>query len=86
VFRLEPGQVVPPHQSASSVMLTVLEGEGWLSGANSERMCGAGDVVCYEPNELHGMRAGDRALHLLASITPRPGERAVVVATRAGAA
>ena len=67
-------------------MLTVLEGEGWVSGEAGERACTAGDVVCYEPNELHGMRAGDEALHLLASITPRPGERTVVMPTRAGAA
>ena len=86
VFRLEPGQAVPPHQSTSSVMLTVLQGEGWVSDAKAERMCAVGDVVCYEPNELHGMRAGDRPLHLLATITPRPGERTVVVPTRAGAA
>ena len=79
VFRLAPGQAVPPHRSASSVLLTVLEGTGVLSGEDGgvacERDCAAGDVVAYAPHELHGMRAGDGELLLLATITPRPGER-----------
>lgn len=84
VFRLAPGQLVPPHRSPSSVMLTVLEGEGLLSGPSGEIACRPGDVVCYAPDELHGMRAVDAELHLLATITPRPGERPPVAATAAG--
>lgn len=75
VFRLAAGQQVPPHTSASSVMLTVLEGSGILSGADDERECAAGDVVSYAPGELHGMRATTDELLLLATIAPRPGER-----------
>ncbi len=75
VFRLAPGQEVPPHRNASTVLLTVLEGSGTLSGADEERTCHAGDVVAYEPGELHGMRATDGELLLLATITPRPGAR-----------
>jgi quercetin dioxygenase-like cupin family protein len=75
VFRLAPGQAVPPHRSTSSVLLTVLEGSGTLSGADDERACRAGDAVAYEPNELHGMRADGDELLLLATITPRPGAR-----------
>lgn len=74
VFRLEPGQVVAPHRSTSSVQLTVLEGRGRLSGESNEESCGIGDVVVYAPQELHGMRAIDRQLLLLATITPRPGD------------
>ena len=84
VFRLRPGQSVPPHRSPSSVMLTVLDGEGWVSDASGERTCSGGDVVCYEPTEVHGMRAGDAELHLLATITPRPGERPFVTPERRG--
>ena len=73
VFRLAPGQQVPPHTSSSTVMLTVLEGSGVLSGADSERECTAGDVVSYAPEELHAMRATTDELLLLAAITPRPG-------------
>jgi quercetin dioxygenase-like cupin family protein len=74
VFRLEPGQAVAPHRSTSSVQLTVLEGQGVLSGESGEKSCGLGDVVVYAPRELHGMRALDNQLLLLATITPRPGD------------
>lgn len=75
VFRLAPGQAVPPHRSPSTVLLTVLSGTGTLSGADGERTCSAGDMVTYAPDELHGMRATDGELQLLATITPRPGGR-----------
>lgn len=74
VFRLAPGQEVPPHRNASTVMLTVLDGAGVLAGDGDERACVTGDVVVYAPNELHAMRAVDTELLLLATITPRPGE------------
>jgi len=74
VFRLEPDQVVAPHRSTSTVQLTVLEGRGILSGESDEQSCGTGDVVIYAPRELHGMRATDEQLLLLATITPRPGD------------
>lgn len=79
VFRIAPGQAVAPHRSTSSVMLTVLEGSGSLAGEAGgqleERDFNEGDVVTYEPNEMHGMRARDTELLLLATITPRPGGR-----------
>ena len=74
VFRIAPGQAVPPHRNRSCVMITVLEGRGTLSGEQHgepiDRTCSAGDVVVYAPNELHGMRAQDTELLLLAAITP----------------
>ena len=78
VFRLAPGQSVAPHRSTSSVQLTVLDGAGILTGESetggtTDQVCTAGDVVVYVPNELHGMRAADEELLLLATITPRPG-------------
>ena len=79
VFRIEAGQSVPPHRSVSTVLLTVLDGAGLLSGEESgtviERRCASGDMIAYEPNELHGMRAEGETLLLLATITPRPGAR-----------
>ena len=79
VFRLAAGQEVPPHRSGSSVMLTVLEGEGLLSGEENGAPvhvpCKQGDVVTYDPNELHGMRSQSGELLLLATIAPRPGSR-----------
>ncbi len=74
-FRLAAGQAVPPHRNSSSVMLTVLSGRGMISGEAEERNCVEGDYVVFEPNELHGMRAVDEELLILAAITPRPGSR-----------
>ena len=73
LFRLAPGQAVPPHTSPSTVMLNVLAGQGWVVGAEGERSCRAGEVITYAPEERHGMRAGDRELVIAATIAPRPG-------------
>lgn len=75
VFRIEPGQEVAPHTSTSTVLLSVISGRGTVSGASGESAVSAGDLVAYEVGELHGMRAGDEQLVLVAIITPRPGTR-----------
>ena len=79
VFRLAAGQEVPPHRTSSSVLLTVLEGEGVLygeeHGAPVNVPCAQGDVIAYDPNEIHGMRSPSGELLLLATIAPRPGSR-----------
>lgn len=79
VFRFLPGQTVPLHRNSSSVLLTVLQGSGFVSGesdgATDERPCSTGDLIAYEPDEGHSMRAGAEEMVLLATITPRPGER-----------
>lgn len=72
VFRLAPGQSVAPHHSASTVLLQVLEGRGVISGSNGDRRCVQNDVLIFDPNEPHGMRAEDEELVLLATIAPRP--------------
>jgi quercetin dioxygenase-like cupin family protein len=78
VFRLGPGEQVAPHRSPSTVQLTVLEGSGTLTGEEGslpiDTICHEGDIVAYAPNELHGMRATDEQLVLLATIAPRPGD------------
>jgi quercetin dioxygenase-like cupin family protein len=76
VFRLAPSQSVAPHRNASTVMLTAIAGRALVSGDDGEREIGPGDVVVYDPNETHGMRAVDEEAVLLATITPRPGTRA----------
>ena len=75
VFRIAPGQAVPVHASASTVLLHVLSGSGLVSGAQGEREVEAGTITAYEPNEPHGMRATSRELVLLAVIAPRPASR-----------
>jgi quercetin dioxygenase-like cupin family protein len=76
VFRIAPGQDVPVHTSTSSVVLTVLEGSGTVSGRDGERQVRAADLIAYAPNESHGMRAGAETFVLLAVIAPAPGSRA----------
>jgi quercetin dioxygenase-like cupin family protein len=75
VFRLAPGQAVAPHRNASTVTLTAIAGRVIASGRDEEREIAPGEVVVYEPNETHGMRAIDEEAVLLAAITPRPGTR-----------
>jgi quercetin dioxygenase-like cupin family protein len=79
VFRIAPGQTVAPHRNGSTVILTVLSGHGIVSGGDSRRVVSVGEVVAYEPNELHGMSAIDAEFVLLATITPRPSARSVAV-------
>ena len=74
VFRISPGQHVPPHHSASMVVLQVLGGSGFLSGVDGLEHKGvAGDTVVFGPGEIHGMRSDGEEFLLLATITPRPG-------------
>jgi len=75
IFRLDPGQQVTEHTSPSTVALTVIAGDGWVSGAEGERAVATADLVTFGPNEPHGMRAGERPMVLLAMIAPRPGDR-----------
>ena len=75
VFRIAPGQSVAPHTNLSTVMLTAIAGHPVVTGRDEEREIAPGDVVVYEPNELHGMRAVGEEAVLLATITPRPGTR-----------
>lgn len=75
IFRIEPGQQVAPHTSTSSVILSVMEGTGIISGPDQEERCGPGTVIPYAPEELHGMRALDQRLVVMATIAPRPGGR-----------
>ena len=78
LFRVGPGQEVAPHTSASTVVLTVLSGAGFVFGGEPAREYPVhpGVVVTYAPRELHGMRAAADASEpfvLLATIAPRPG-------------
>jgi quercetin dioxygenase-like cupin family protein len=79
VFRLAPGQSVPPHRNASLVMLTVLRGMGTVvgevDGAATAHGCRGGDLFVFQSGELHGMSAGDEELVLLATIAPRTGSQ-----------
>jgi quercetin dioxygenase-like cupin family protein len=72
LFRIEPGQVVAKHTSPSTVVLMIVSGSGIVSGATGDHDVRAGDIVAYERDEPHGMRATDEQLIVAAVIAPRP--------------
>jgi quercetin dioxygenase-like cupin family protein len=75
VFRIAPGQSVPLHTNAATVILTVLEGHGRIAGADGEQPVTAGNVIAFAPHEPHGMRAIDTEFTLVATISPNPSAR-----------
>jgi quercetin dioxygenase-like cupin family protein len=75
VFRIEPGQEVTRHTSPSTVMLTIVSGNGIVTGAEGDRAVRAGELVTYDPKEPHGMRATDETLVIAAVIAPRPAAK-----------
>jgi quercetin dioxygenase-like cupin family protein len=72
LFRLEPGQSVPTHTSASTVLLHVIAGTGFVTGTEGERAVRPGDLVTYAEHEPHGMRAGESRFVISAVVAPRP--------------
>lgn len=72
LFRIEPGQSVPVHTSASTVLLSILTGTGTVTGAEGERTVRPGDLIAYASHEPHGMRAGAEQFVIAAVIAPRP--------------
>lgn len=70
-FYLQPGQEVPPHTSASRVLMTVLKGRGHMGTGAGVRPVGSGDWAACEPNEPHGFSA-DEEMVVLAVIAPSP--------------
>jgi quercetin dioxygenase-like cupin family protein len=54
-------------------VLTILQGDGEVLGAEAPIAVRAGDVITCAPRELHGMRATDQQLVVMATISPRPG-------------
>jgi quercetin dioxygenase-like cupin family protein len=88
VFRIAPGQAVPPHRSPSTVLLQVVDGAGMFTGEGGDLPVGTGDVVVYAPHALHGMHAAAEARTMfvvLATIAPRPGRRPPSAVTRSAA-
>ena len=72
MFRIESGQEVPVHTSTSTVLLVVVSGTGTVAGGDAERRVGPGDIVAYDPQEPHGMRADGEQFVIAAIIAPRP--------------
>ncbi|MEO5814056.1 MAG: cupin domain-containing protein [Gemmatimonadaceae bacterium] len=73
IFRIGPGQAVPVHTSTSTVLLMIVSGAGSVMGPGGDRSVKSGDIVAYDAQEPHGMRAGLEELIVAAVIAPRPG-------------
>ncbi len=71
-FTLQPGQVVAPHRSSSTVVVHVLEGHALFQGEGEEQLLRAGESAAYAPGERHGIAAGEDGVRFLALIAPRP--------------
>jgi len=75
LFRLDPGQAVPVHATASTVLLTIISGTGTVIGEHGERTVKPGDIVANAEHEPHGMQAVGEQFIFADVIAPRPGPR-----------
>jgi quercetin dioxygenase-like cupin family protein len=71
-FHLLPGQRVPPHHSAGTVLVRVVSGRGVFRGDDGDAVLGPGDRAVYRPGETHAIEAADEALHFEAILAPGP--------------
>jgi len=71
-FALAPGQDVPVHTSHSTVVVTVTHGSGIFAGKDGSAPLTTGETIAYEPDEPHGMTAGENGLRFVAVISPSP--------------
>ena len=71
-FHLLAGQEVAPHRSDSTVLVQVIDGEGYFGGADSEVRLAAGDAAVFTPGEIHAIRAPEGPLRFTAILSPRP--------------
>jgi regulator of cell morphogenesis and NO signaling len=72
-FHLLPGQAVPPHRNASTVLVQVITGRGRFVGDDTDATLEAGEAAVYRPGETHFIEALDEPLVFHAVIAPRPG-------------
>lgn len=72
LISLQPGQVLEPQTSSSSVCLQVLRGSGDLLAGQEWAASGTGTIRFYPPGETHGIRATDESLSVLVTMAPRP--------------
>lgn len=71
LFNLSSGQVVEPHTVNACVVMNVVAGSGMIRKGMEEIAVSKDDLVFFEPNELHGMRAVSEPMNVLATIIPK---------------
>ncbi len=67
-FRIPADGEIKPHANPGRVVVTVLEGSGVFQGGEGDISVKAGDVVVYEPGEVHGFKPVNGELKLQAII------------------
>ena len=72
-FHLQPGQTVPPHRNASTVLVHVITGGGRFTGEDTDAVLRPGETAVYRPGETHSIQALAEPLVFHAIIAPRPG-------------
>lgn len=73
MIRLEPGQELGDHEVKERSWVTVVEGEVRVSAGGTERHCGVGTLLTFEPSERHSLVSADGA-RILLLLAPWPGE------------
>lgn len=72
-FRIEPGGLIGRHPASVEQLLVVVDGSGWVSGADGERRpIAAGKAVFWEAGEEHETASDDG---LTAVVIEGPGLR-----------
>lgn len=72
LFNLAAGQEVEPHTADACVLMHVVDGSGFIRKGAEEIGVSKDDLVFFNPNEVHGMRAAESALSVMATIIPKP--------------
>ena len=73
LFCLEPGQEIPAHQAAATVVMQAFSGQGALVAGDEVHPARAGDVVIVPPMVPHAMSAREGRFTVLACIVSSGG-------------
>ena len=84
VARIAPGGILGPHPTRQWQLFAVVEGAGWVAGADAVRHeIGAGRAAVWAPGEVHSAGSEPGMLAVIAqsdapptcTAGPRPGAR-----------
>lgn len=71
-FHLDPGEVVEPHRSDSTVLLHVIRGAGTFRSEDDETFLTEGDSALFAPGEIHAVETDGVPVTFLAVLAPAP--------------
>lgn len=73
MIRLDAGQELGEHQVKERAWLAVVDGEVRVEAAGETRMCGAGTLLTFAPDERHSV-SSEHGARILLLLAPWPGE------------